>query len=110
MGTVERIPHCSHWGAYTILVENGAIVGVEPFEHDPAPSPIIHSVAEWAKSDRRVLRPMVREGWLEKREKSDRRGKKAAHAAVCKLLRQHPSIGDEAFAVTTADIYELRKI
>ncbi|NDW04507.1 molybdopterin-dependent oxidoreductase [Jiella pacifica] len=75
MGTVERIPHCSHWGAYTILVENGAIVGVEPFEHDPAPSPIIHSVAEWAKSDRRVLRPMVREGWLEKREKSDRRGR-----------------------------------
>ena len=43
-------------------------------------------------------------------EKSDRRGKKAAHAAVCKLLRQHPSIGDEEFTVTTADIYELRKI
>ena len=43
-------------------------------------------------------------------EKSDRRGKKAAHAAFCKLLRQHPSIGDEEFTVTTADIYELRKI
>ena len=43
-------------------------------------------------------------------EKSDRRGKKAGHAAFCKLLRQHPSIGDEEFTVTTADIYELRKI
>lgn len=75
MGKVERIPHCSHWGAYTILVEDGAIVGVEPFANDPAPSPIIHSVGEWAKPDRRVLRPMVREGWLEKRAASDRRGR-----------------------------------
>tara|TARA_R110002020_G_scaffold456465_1_gene672897 strand:- start:3341 stop:5662 length:2322 start_codon:yes stop_codon:yes gene_type:complete len=71
MGEIRRIPHCSHWGAYTILVEDGKIVGVEPFEHDPAPSPIIESVAEWAKPDRRVLQPMVREGWLEKRQASD---------------------------------------
>lgn len=72
MGMIKRIPHCSHWGAYTILVEDDRIVGVEPFEHDPAPSPIIHSIGEWAKPDRRVLSPMVREGWLEKRENSDR--------------------------------------
>ena len=61
---IRRVPHCSHWGTYTILVEDGRIVGVEPFADDPAPSPIIHSVAEWAKPDRRVLRPMIREGWL----------------------------------------------
>lgn len=75
MSRIKRVPHCSHWGAYTILVEDNRIVGVEPFEHDPAPSPIIHSVAEWANPDRRVLRPMVRSGWLDKREKSDRRGR-----------------------------------
>ncbi|WP_028137856.1 molybdopterin-dependent oxidoreductase [Bradyrhizobium japonicum] len=75
MSTIKRVPHCSHWGAYTILVEDGRIVGVEPFEHDPAPSPIIHSIAEWANPERRVLRPMVRSGWLDKREKSDRRGR-----------------------------------
>ncbi|PIT03586.1 biotin transporter BioY [Bradyrhizobium nitroreducens] len=75
MSEVKRVPHCSHWGAYTILVEDDRIVGVEPFEHDPAPSPIIHSVAEWANPERRVLRPMVRSGWLDKREKSDRRGR-----------------------------------
>jgi biotin/methionine sulfoxide reductase len=75
MNRITRVPHCSHWGAYTILVEDGRIVGVEPFEHDPAPSPIIHSVAEWANPERRVLRPMVRSGWLDKREKSDRRGR-----------------------------------
>ena len=75
MSRIKRVPHCSHWGAYTILVEDGRIVGVEPFEHDPAPSPIIHSIAEWANPERRVLRPMVRSGWLDKREKSDRRGR-----------------------------------
>ena len=63
--TIRRIPHCSHWGAYTLLVEEDRIIGVEPLPQDPAPSPIIHSVPEWAKPDRRVLRPMVREGWLE---------------------------------------------
>ncbi|MHA6641174.1 molybdopterin-dependent oxidoreductase [Mesorhizobium sp. A623] len=73
--TIQRYSHCSHWGAYTILVENNEIVGVEPFEHDPAPSPIIDSVREWAKPDRRVLQPLVRQGWLEAREKSDRRGR-----------------------------------
>ena len=69
---VERYAHCSHWGAYSILVENNEIVGIEPFEHDPAPSPIIDSVREWARSDRRITQPMVRAGWLENREKSDR--------------------------------------
>lgn len=69
---IRRIPHCSHWGAYTLLVEDDHIVGVEPFAADPAPSPVIHSVAEWARSDRRILRPMIRKGWLTARERSDR--------------------------------------
>lgn len=68
---IRRVPHCSHWGTYTILVEDGRIVGVEPFADDPAPSPIIHSVTEWAKPDRRVLRPMIREGWLRSRGSKD---------------------------------------
>jgi biotin/methionine sulfoxide reductase len=72
---IRRVPHCSHWGAYTVLVEDGRIVGVEPFEHDPAPSPVIRSVTEWANPERRILRPMVREGWLAARERSDRRGR-----------------------------------
>lgn len=72
MGEIKRVPHCSHWGAYTLLVDDGDIVGVEPFAHDPAPSPIIHSVREWASPERRILKPMVRAGWLKKREGSDR--------------------------------------
>jgi len=75
--TIERIPHCTHWGAFSLLVEDGRIVGVEPFAQDPAPSPIIKSVAEWADPALRVPRPMVRAGWLEKPGASDgaRRGR-----------------------------------
>lgn len=75
MSAVQRFPHASHWGAYTILVEDGRIVGVEPFAHDPSPSPINASIREWANPERRVLTPLVRSGWLEGREHSDRQGR-----------------------------------
>lgn len=75
MGDIRRVSHCSHWGAYTILVDGGTIVGIEPFATDPAPSPIIQSVAQWADPTRRIARPMVRAGWLEKRQASDRSGR-----------------------------------
>ncbi|WP_102224495.1 molybdopterin-dependent oxidoreductase [Acidimangrovimonas sediminis] len=72
---VTRIPHASHWGAYSILVEDGRITGVEPFAGDPDPSPIIRSVTGWADPARRIPRPMVREGWLKDRAASDRTGR-----------------------------------
>jgi len=64
MNRPQRISHCSHWGAYTLLVDDGRIVGVEPFAGDPHPSPIIASVPAWSDPRRRVLRPMARPGWL----------------------------------------------
>lgn len=72
---VRRVSHCSHWGAYTLLVAEGRILGVEPSAGDPSPSPIIHSVPEWATSPRRIAQPLVREGWLARREGSDRAGR-----------------------------------
>lgn len=72
MNKLNRVPHCSHWGAYTIVTENNKIVDVEPSEFDPTPSPIIKSVKEWQKSDRRILTPMIRKSWLEKRDASSR--------------------------------------
>ena len=71
--TVRRVSHCSHWGAYTLLVEDGKIVGTEPFAGDPAPSPIIHSVKHWADPTHRIARPMVRASWLKKRGAGERR-------------------------------------
>lgn len=69
---MRRVAHCSHWGAYTLLVEDGRILRVEPFDGDPAPSPVIHSVSEWATSARRVTQPLVREGWLSRRDRAGR--------------------------------------
>lgn len=71
MGSIKRVFHCSHWGAYTILVQDGKVVGIQPFSEDPAPSGIIHSVMGWADPSKRILKPLVREGWLKHREKSD---------------------------------------
>ena len=70
---VRRVSHCSHWGAYTLLVEDGKVLGAEPFAGDPAPSPIIHSVKNWADPRLRIERPMVRESWLRHRGPSERR-------------------------------------
>ena len=64
---LKRVPHSSHWGAYTIVVEDGEIRDVEPFARDPAPSPINHSVRAWADPARRILKPMVRSSWLRRR-------------------------------------------
>ncbi|MEZ5730499.1 MAG: molybdopterin-dependent oxidoreductase [Burkholderiaceae bacterium] len=64
MSKIERIQHCSHWGAYTVLVQDGRVVGVEPFAQDPHPSDQIESIKGWADTRRRVLRPMARKSWL----------------------------------------------
>ena len=96
---VKRVPHCSHWGAYTILVEEGRIVGVEPFADDPAPSPIIHSVPGWADPARRVLHPMVRRGWLERR---DGRGRGSGREAFVRVP------WEEATALVAGEIDRVR--
>jgi len=54
----------AHWGAFFVEVEDGRIVGVQPFEHDPDPSPLIEAVPAAVHSKARVAQPMVREGWL----------------------------------------------
>ncbi|WP_424987189.1 molybdopterin-dependent oxidoreductase [Microbulbifer sp. S227A] len=92
----KRIPHCSHWGAYTLLVEDGRIVGSEPFADDPDPSPIVGSVPEWTKPERRVLRPMVREGW--------RPGGGAANRERTGNDRFVPIEWDEALTLVSAEI------
>lgn len=70
-----RVPHCSHWGAFTALVEDGRIVGIEPFGDDPAPSHMLASIPDMLDPAVRIKRPAVREGWLKKRLASDRRGR-----------------------------------
>ena len=44
--TVARFPHLAHWGAFTALVEDGRVVGCEPFARDPAPSDMLDAIPE----------------------------------------------------------------
>jgi len=62
---VQRCRHSSHWGAFNALVRNGRLVGVEPFEKDTHPSPIIDSIPDALYSDTRIAQPVVRASWLE---------------------------------------------
>ncbi|TDT99797.1 biotin/methionine sulfoxide reductase [Azorhizobium sp. AG788] len=61
---VQRKPHLAHWGAFTALVEEGRLVGCEPFAADPAPSPLLGSIVPSVYSERRIQKPMVRESFL----------------------------------------------
>ncbi|APZ50592.1 molybdopterin-dependent oxidoreductase [Salipiger abyssi] len=54
----------SHWGAFRAEVVDGALRRIEPFEHDPEPSGLIHAWPEMLTSPLRVAAPLVRAGWL----------------------------------------------
>lgn len=77
--TPDRFPSLAHWGAFTALVEDGHVVGAEPFALDPNPSPMLQAIPAMVHSPLRVRRPAVREGWLRDRGRSDRarRGREA---------------------------------
>ena len=68
--TVARFPSLAHWGAFTALVENGRVIGCEPFARDPAPSNMIAAIPEMVHSPLRIARPAIREGWREGKERT----------------------------------------
>ena len=57
--------HSAHWGAFNAVVEDGKLVGVEPFEHDPSPSQISNALPECLYAETRIRCPAVRKSWLE---------------------------------------------
>lgn len=66
-GSSGRFPSLSHWGAFTAVVEDGRVVGCEPFPHDPHPSPMLQAIPAMVHSPLRIARPAVRAGWLRHR-------------------------------------------
>src|SRR5262245_57711355 len=67
-----RFPSLVHWGAFTALVENGRLIGCEPFARDPAPTNMLDAIPEMVHSPLRIARPAIREGWREGRERTGR--------------------------------------
>src|SRR5262249_19835092 len=60
--TVARSPQLAHGGAFTALVEDGRVVGCEPFARDPAPSNMLDAIPEMVHSPLRIARPAIRDG------------------------------------------------
>ena len=68
MATVKRFNSGSHWGVFSVEVADGKARAATPFPTDPEPTPLIDSfLAANADAGTRVLRPMVRKGWLDSR-------------------------------------------
>jgi biotin/methionine sulfoxide reductase len=55
----------SHWGVFDVAVRDGRATASRPIAADPDPPPLIDSFLGAAQNDTRILRPMVRRGWLE---------------------------------------------
>ncbi len=68
--TVARFPSLAHWGAFTALVEDGRLIGCEPFARDPAPSDMLAAMPAMVHSPLRVARQAIREGWREGRART----------------------------------------
>lgn len=58
-------PTNAHWGNYSVVVDDGRVVGVRPDADDPAPSPLIDNTPAAQHHASRVARPAVRRRWLE---------------------------------------------
>lgn len=95
---VDRIPHCCHWGAFTALVDNGRIVGIEPHPGDPDPSHMLAAIPDLMDPKVRIDRPYVREGWLKSRDRNGRGSD-----------RMVPVSWDEALDLVAGEIDRVRK-
>ncbi len=65
MTTRATRSHLSHWGAFDAIVEGDHLVGIQPFERDPNPSPMLANIPSSVRHRTRIAGPMVRSGWLE---------------------------------------------
>src|SRR6266540_1684387 len=100
--TVARFPQLAHWGAYTALVEDGRVVGCEPFARDPAPSNMLEAIPAMVHSPLRVARPAIRDSWREGKERTGADGfhevswDEALAAVAGELARVRETFGNSA--------------
>ena len=72
---MSKVKTGSHWGMYTVDVEDSRVVDVEPFHKDPHPSQLIEAIPSAVHAENRIMRPMVRKGWLNRGCESDTAGR-----------------------------------
>ncbi len=64
-----------HWGTYRAETRDGKLRALHPFEEDPHPSPIGLDLPGLLNHPLRIKRPAIREGWLKRDRREDRRGR-----------------------------------
>lgn len=90
--------HLSHWGAFDTQVEDGNLVAIRPFEHDPNPAGLLGNFMDSVRHPTRIAQPMVRKGWLEHGPgPSDKRG--AEPFVPVSWEQVVPLLGDEVARV-----------
>ncbi|WP_425838422.1 molybdopterin-dependent oxidoreductase [Streptomyces fractus] len=57
--------HLTHWGAFEAESDGRSLTSVRAWTGDPDPRDLIHNVSTAQHHPTRVLRPAVRQGWLE---------------------------------------------
>jgi len=67
----------THWGTYRAVYEHGELVDLAAFEGDPSPAPFARSIIGTRNSPARILQPMVRSSFLEKRHRAGGSGRGA---------------------------------
>jgi biotin/methionine sulfoxide reductase len=72
MTRVRGLPHSSHWGAFSVLVQ-GREIEIVPHPRDADPSALLGNIPAAVSHPARLARPMVRRGWLERGPGSDQR-------------------------------------
>ncbi len=73
--TAKRFHTGSHWGLYDAEVEDGVLVGIQPFANDPQPTPMVNALPSAVYHESRITQPMVRKGFLAQGVESDRTGR-----------------------------------
>jgi len=76
------------------VVEDGRLVGVQPFAGDPDPSPLLGNFLGSVQSEARVKHPAIRKGWLERGPGPDPRRGDDTHVEVS-WERALDLLGDE---------------
>jgi len=91
-----------HWGAFEAEVENGRLIAARPWPGGGADAAMIGAWPQLVHSDRRVVRPHVREGWLKHRHRSD--GSARGSDAMI------PVGWDEALDLVAAELERVREM
>ena len=100
--SIARFQSLAHWGAFTALVEDGRLIGCEPFSRDPAPSDMLAAMPDMVHSPLRIARPAIREGWREGRPRTGADGfhevswDEALDTVAGELKRVRATHGDKA--------------